>query len=309
MQKHRAVTSLAAIAFAGSLLAAGSAASAQQETFSTQETRYTLIPYTIYNFPADIGDDGEMSVWRGGLGFDVATPINDRIGFRFSVLGEYSDYDFDDVGDVIGGGSDFDAETYILRVAPAFMYRHDERWMFFAGPIVEFGFEGGADLGDAVTYGGFGSVRYRVNDKFAFSLGATAKTTIEDDVTVFPIGGIEYKFADDLVVGTSGAQLGFNVRVGKRISERLAVSVFAGYQSRDYRLDDDSLIPEGVLRDTRVPVGLELSYRPNDNVVLRLGGGVVAWQETEFDDKDGHKIGRDRSDPTGFFAFSASITF
>lgn len=289
---------------------ASSAAVAQQEAFSQQETRYTLIPYTIYNFPTDIGETGEFSLWRAGGGFDIATPINEKVGFRFSILGEHSRYEFEDVTELIGGSdTDFEIDGNIVRVAPAFMYRHDDRWIFFGGPIAEFGFESGADIGDADTYGGFASARYRINEKFAVSFGATAKTSIEDDLVVYPIGGIEYKFADDLVVGTSGAQLGFNVRVGKRFSERFAVSVFGGYQNRDYRLDDDSLIPEGVLRDTRVPVGIELDYRPSENIVFRLGGGAVVWQETEFDDEDGDEIGADESDVTGFLAFSASITF
>lgn len=287
-----------------------SSASAQQEAFAQQVTHYTVVPYTIYNFPTDIGRDGEFNLWRAGAGFDIATPINEKVGFRLSLLGEHSRYEYEDISELIGGSnSDFDVDANILRVAPAFMYRHDDRWMFFGGPIAEFGFESGADIGDADTYGAFASARYRVNDKFAVSFGATAKTTIEDDVSVYPVGGIEYKFADDLVVGTSGAQLGFNVRIGKRFSEQLAVSVFGGYQNRDYRLDDDSLIPEGVLRDTRVPVGIELVWRPSENVVFRFGGGAVVWQETTFDDEDGDEIGSDESDLTGFLAFSASITF
>jgi hypothetical protein len=127
---------------------------------------------------------------------------------------------------------------------------------------------------------------------------------------VYPIGGVEFKFADDLVVGTSGAQLGFNVRVGKKLTDELAVSVFGGYQNREYRLDEDNLIPEGVLRDTRVPVGVELDYRPGENIVLRAAGGAVVWQETQIDDKDGDDVFEEAQDgPTLFVALSASITF
>ena len=102
-------------------------------------------------------------------------------------------------------------------------------------------------------------------------------------------------------------------RLGARLSAQVApdwtFSIFGRYELREYRLDSDSSVPDGVMRDTRVPIGVGVAWEPCKRFRLGLDGGVIVYQEFIFDDKNGNRVAKDRADPTGFVGISAQIRF
>jgi hypothetical protein len=173
------------------------------------------------------------------------------------------------------------------------------------GGIIEFAGDPDADIGDTGTYGGYAGARYAVSESFGFSFGFAAKTRLEDDALVIPLVGIEWKVSDRVTLSTEGTTL----RIASKLSDEWSVGLSAGWELREYRLDDEGPVPDGVMSDSRIPIAVSFDWTPSPNVTLAISGGAVVWQEFEFRDSNGDDVSETNTDPAPFIGLSAQFRF
>lgn len=265
---------------------------------------FSVRPFASHTFEADLNDSpGSSSVTHAGAGAILLAPVTESVAFSFATLVEYSRYHFSGLAAPLGDRILDDA--LILRLAPGAEVKIDEDWSVSGGPIVTFSGDPNVDIGDALTYGGFVSAKYKFSDTFKLAFGVLANTQLEESVFVIPLLGIEWQITPDLALTTDGPGL----RLEQRLPNNITLGVSALYEDRDFRLNSDQSVPEGVLRDTRVPVALELGWRATDRVTLRFTAGAIAYQRFIVDDRDGNRVARATGDPTAFVGLNARIRF
>ncbi len=264
-------------------------------------------PRFEYSFQTSLDDAAaDVSIARAGLMLDLAVPVNERLKFALNTDFEASWYEFDS-GPSAGLFDDPFNDVYRFRIAPGVFYAIDQQWGILGGGIVEVAGESGADVGDATTFGGYFGVRYAFSENFAMTGGVQGKTRIEDNALFLPIIGFEWKVSPRVTLSTSGP--GAGLRLNAAIDERWSVSLGASWEARDYRLADDSPIPDGVARDERVPVILGVVFKPTEKITLSAYGGAIVWQELSLDNSSGTELAEDNTDPAMFIGFTASFRF
>lgn len=266
----------------------------------------SLTPRGEYTFESDLKDTpGSVSIARAGMGLSLTAPLNEK--FRLLLNGdvEASWYDFKDSINITPGVNDPADDLYRVQLSPGFSYAIDDRWALLAAGIFEFAGEGGVDISDGMTYGGYLGARYKFNDNFALTFGGGAKTRLEENADFIPLIGFEWTIKQKLRLASDGLGL----KLTADVAEQWAVSIGARYEQREYRLDDDAPVSEGILRDKRVPVRAGIEWSPSKTVSVELAGGLVAWQEYRFDDSEGAEIREVNTDPAGFVALQARIRF
>lgn len=272
--------------------------------------RISITPRVEHTFEADLDDaDASGQVTRAGADFNLLYPVSERFQLTLGVEGDYSWYKFDGSDPAIFAGRSFDDlldQAVKIDILPGFRYGIDQRWTVIAGAIIEFAGEPGADVGDSATFGGFGGARYAFSEKFALTLGAGIKSRLEDNVQVLPFIGLEWKIGERFRLASRGPGVNLAFLATRDIAATLGVA----YESRDYRLEDDhAFYPEGVARDTRVPIRVGLEWAPSKQFSVEAYTGAVVWQEYEFLDRNGDSQLEDNTDIAPFIGLNCSIKF
>jgi opacity protein-like surface antigen len=272
--------------------------------------RVTITPRAEHTFEADLDNaDASASVTRAGAEFFFLYPLNPRVQLTLSVDGDYSWYSFDGNDPAVFAGRSFDDlldDAVKLDILPGLRYGLDEKWTLIGGAIVEFAGAPDVDVGDAATFGGFGGARYAFTDRFALTLGAGVKSRLEDNVQVLPFIGLEWKISERFRLASKGP----GINLAAAVSDTVAVTAGVAYDSRDYRLEDDNaFFPEGVARDTRVPIRVGVEWAPSKQFSIEAYTGAVVWQEYEFLDRDGQEQIEDNTDIAPFIGVNCSIKF
>lgn len=263
----------------------------------------------LYTFGSDIDDtDGSVSIWRAGFGLGLAFQPFERARLTLGIDEEASWYLFDDATRIIPGvpadGDPFELGL-ITTFSPRLSVMHDEHWSWFVAGIVEFAGDPNADVGDSGTYGGIAGARYAFSESFALTFGIVGKSRLEDDFLAFPIIGIDWKINDRVAFSTEGT-------VGKltaALNDEWSASLSAGWELREYRMDDDAPVPDGVMSDSRIPIAVSFDWSPSKAFTLGITGGAVIWQEFEFRDGAGEDVSEVNTDPAAFIGLSGRLRF
>ncbi len=257
-------------------------------------------------FDADIDGAGSVAVSRAGLEFSFDAPIAERIRIAFEVNSEASFYDFDGAATLLPGAADPWDDLYSVSFGPTVRVGVDDNWSWFVGADVRFSGEADSDVGESATFGGLAGARYAFSKTFALTFGAFGTSRLEDDPLILPLIGLEWQITDKVRLATRGTGLSITAE----LSDAFEFSILGAWNSRDYRLEDGRVInPEGVVRDTRVPIGVEVAWSPNPAIRVALEAGVVAWQEFETFDRSGNDIADDNTDPTAYVGLAAVFRF
>lgn len=262
-----------------------------------------------FTFEADVDDtEGSVSVGRAGFGVGISFQPWERARLSLGVDEEVSWYLFDDARGIVpnlpGVGDPFELGL-TTTFSPRLSVQHDERWGWFVAGIIEFAGDPDADIGDSGTYGGFAGARYAFSETFGLSFGIGAKTRLEDDTLVIPLIGLDWKVTDQVTISTEGT-------VGKiavKLDDQWSVNLTGGWELRDFRMDDDSPVPDGVLSDSRIPIAVSLEWQLSQMCSLTLTGGAVVWQEYEIRNRNGDDINEINTDPAPFVGIAAQFRF
>jgi hypothetical protein len=263
-----------------------------------------------HQFSTDLrGNPGSYQVSRLSSGVGVGYRLNADVRLSLDLGSEISWYDFENATTVLPPPAGVSAKPfhvmYDTSINPGVRYSIDKDWFVFAGGIFQFAGEREADIGDTFTAGGFVGAGYRVDENLTLSAGLLAKTSLEDDVSAFPIIGVNWKITDNLRLDTRG----LGATLSLKVSDPFTVFLEAFYESREFRLSDENFLRKGVVRDRQLPVALGVVWRACEGFTLTLRGGVVAYQQFDILNQDGNRQNRFRSDPTGFVGIKGEFKF
>ncbi len=256
----------------------------------------SVTPYARYAFETDLDDAGSFSVLRTGASFKTGGPWTESVFAGLSFDAEYSNYDSDS-----GIPSDF----VFLDLRPSVSVYLNENLGVYGGLILGAGGEPDADVGQSLMYGAFVGFNYQVSPGVWIGTGVGFSTQLEDDALVVPLINLNWAINDRLTLEANG----LSGKLNYQLDGAWSVFLEGRYEFRQYRLADDAAIPEGVFSDESIPVGIGVTYSPNDAISLTLSGGAIVWREIEFYDDDENKLSSDEADITGYVSASVRIAW
>ena len=116
-------------------------------------TRLSLDGGYLHVFDADVEGGGSFSRNRAAVNFGGTTVFNETQSLRFGVGYRWDGYDF--AGNTFVGPDPWDNVNQ-LNLAGIYGHQLDEDWSLFAGPLIQFAFESGANIADGIQWGALG---------------------------------------------------------------------------------------------------------------------------------------------------------
>lgn len=258
----------------------------------------------------DGGGDVTVTTYLGEVQARIA--LSKRVALTFGISGGAARYDFDDAVELDPlQGDPFD-ELYTARVSVGFSWQITRAWSAFATTYVAATGERDAEFDDSLTFGGVAGVAYAFNDNFSLGLGALVRTQLEDDPLILPLPIIRLRL--DL---SEAWRLTIGVPDGLRLTfaplDELEISLGSGLTGLvtlpDARLDDEDFAPEGVFRQTQLPITLVVDWRPLPFLKLSFEGGLIVYRKYEIDDARGNSLTDVHTDPTGYVQLGLNLVF
>jgi Domain of unknown function (DUF6268) len=265
--------------------------------------RFSLGVSGEWLFDTDIDNDrGSVSVGRFAIEPGLRMPVLERsllsLGFEY----EFSDYQFDRDESTglsllpLAPGEDlFDAfQQYGVRAT--LINPIDERRSWFIGGGVAYTGELGADFGDSLTYAAFGGFRYKLSDSVDVGFGLGYVTRLEDDGFPIPVPQIQWQINDRwrLDVGSQGPR----ADLWYKATDDLNLGASIGWLRREWRLDNDGAAPEGVFRDSAVPLLFNVDWSPSERISVEASAGVAFARTLKIYDKEGDELAEEDAEIT-----------
>lgn len=272
------------------------------------QMRFFITPKFQYVFDSEFDEPGNdsFSVYRVGGDLGLSAPLNEQTRLLFTFGYEFNSYDFDAPNTFFdGASSDPFSDIHILQFGVDAFGRTSREWGWFAGLSAEFAGESEVDWDDATTFGGKAGLTWSPNEEFSVSLGVFAKTQLEDDVLVLPAAAVNWQFAETWALSFQGTR----GEVVHNLTSDLDVAFGAAWESRRFRLDDDTITQGSVVEESAIPVYLRLAYRLDQRSSIELVGGARFGQEFEIVNERGNNERNFDADPTGFFGAALTWRF
>lgn len=265
---------------------------------------FSLRSQGSYVASSDLDGGGDVSVGRVGPTLGIRYAPDEASSLDLSLGAEFSFYDFGNATGIVAGGDpagDFAEYTLGAR----YTAKADDRWRWFVGGRASWAGEESKNLGDGFTGGGFAGATYNVNDSLTIGLGVAVRSRIEDDALVYPLPVIDWRIDQQWSLATAENGL----RLTYAPFDHWSFFAAGGWESHEFRLLSDGPIPDGVMRDDRVPVVAGVNWRPDPHVELEAALGMSVWNQYEFLDSTGAKIADPDADAALMGSLSARIRF
>lgn len=253
----------------------------------------------------DVGGDISATSIRGR--FDAIYKLDEthRLILGFGV--GQTEYDLDGVTGLVPGAVDpFDTvEEYEVRAGV--MGKYQEKWNWAVIGRVRSEGESSADFSDTLQYGGVFSLAYQVNPKLSVGGSLLVMSSLEDDVRIIPLPVINWKIDEDTwSIATSDA----GVQLLYKSSETLLIrATLLSFSVREFRLDEKGPLPSGVIRETRVGLGVGADWNPKPKITVSGMIGAYPFMEYESFNSSGDDIADDETDAPLFITFGVTFRF
>tara|TARA_R110002072_G_scaffold231403_2_gene388764 strand:- start:677 stop:1849 length:1173 start_codon:yes stop_codon:yes gene_type:complete len=255
---------------------------------------------------------GHVSTSSMRVGADARFALSDSLSLNFGVTGTATRFDFSDAFELDPQRGDPFEKLYSGQLSLGLTWQINQSWTAFATTFTAATGEQDASFRDSLTFGGFGGLSYSFNEQFSLGFGISFRTRLEDDPQIIPlpIVRLEIEFTEQLKLSLGVPQ---GIRLTYAPLPELEISVTGGPSGLlnlpDARLDDDGFAPNGVFRQTSIPLTLVVDWRPLPILKVSFEGGVVVYRKFEIDDARGHSLTKVKTDPTAYFQLSLSLTF
>ncbi len=267
----------------------------------------SLIAGGEWTLPSDFDDaDGDLSVSRLLGGLTASFNANDANRISITLAEELSFYDISS-STLAPGGVDLVDSASQTTLGASLVSRLSTDWTLITSISARISAEPGADLNDSLSIGGVAMGTYRVSDALDIGAGVLVRTRLEDDPLVIPIATIRWQIHDRWTLSNTGDSAGVRLTLAYTYSDEWSFFADAGYEGREFRLDDDGPIPSGVLRDTRLPVALGATWTPRPDISLKARAGMSFLQNIELDDDAGNELADTDLDAAPFVSFTVSL--
>jgi hypothetical protein len=252
------------------------------------------------------GAPGDVTVTRVGADLGVEIPVATMSALEFGFEFEYSRYDFTGATGFVGGtGSPFqDVHRQVFRARYGQQQTMQLSW-FVAGYAGWSG-EDDADLDQSVIAGIYGGVGYYLSRDVRIGAALGVFSRIEDDPLVIPIPALDWKLDEQWRISTAGKP---GLTVFYSPTERWTLSLGAWYDERNFRLDESGPVPNGVGRESSVPVEFGIVFRPMPNLEVNGALGARVLNNYEIDSATGATLADIDADPSAYLGFGVTIKF
>ena len=312
MQTLRPLT----ICLAACLAAPAGAQDERGESLLAEQGRpitYSLRGGAEYQYEAQLSDNtqGDVYIFRLSSVFEAGIPVAERGRVNLTFGSEWSNHEWNGGNLFFGPNVDPFDDVFIYNVGATYSQRQDNHWTWFVGGRVLSSHETGTELTNTLTYGLTGGAIYAVNPDVQIGLGVTASTSLEDDATVWPYPILRWQLDERWSVETTGFDFGSGGggRLTYRANPELAFTLDGSYDQREFRLDNEDTLPDGVVRDTRIPVWLGVLWSPQPGFSLNARVGVLAFQEFTFENSSGVEAVQMETDATAIGSLSFQWDF
>jgi hypothetical protein len=264
----------------------------------------------VHQFDSDLDGGGSFRTdrlfFQGGFNYASGRyrSISMALGYGFD------GYDFSGPGSFAGLRPWEDIHSY--RISTPFRWGFNKDWQVYVIPSLRFTAESGADLGDAVTGGGFAGFSYRPNNRLTIGPGIGVVTQIEDDASIFPVLIINWKITDRLSLETGrglGATLGPGLTLNWQASTQWDLFFGGRIERLRFRLDDDGIGSGGVGDDRSFPLVGGATYRFGRKGQVSLVGGLKLGGELRLEDERGRRIAEIKYDSAVFLGLTFRVRF
>jgi hypothetical protein len=306
---RRSAFTVAAGALATAILAPTALAQVDVPVPDTQEKPGRTRVWAGYEhmFNTDINNGGQIQRDSMLLGISHDFEISEDTSLITNVTYQLDSYDWSK-GAKNGGKNNPPSagfrwsEIHTPQLVALLDVKVSDHWSIIGAGLVRMSAETGANLDDAVTYGGGIGFNWVAEDK-TLSLGLLAAviTQIEDDATFAVLPLVKWKISDswrfDLWTRHMGA-IGYGPEVVWAPSETTELALGAAYQQRRFRLDTHKTVPNGVGKETTAPVYARFGIKPTEGLLIDLYGGVNVAGRIRTARKGGGKLRNADYDPT-----------
>ncbi|CAG0965412.1 hypothetical protein PHYC_00956 [Phycisphaerales bacterium] len=264
-----------------------------------------------HDFASEFDDAaGDVAITRVGAGLDVSIPLDDRQRFVVAFFNEFSNYEFDDATAIAGTTGEPWDDVLEHYLGVTYRSRVSDHWGVFAGASVDASYQTSADFGDSTTFGGQVGGTYSPNDKVTLGLGILVSTRLEDDVFVIPFPVVNWTISDRWSFHTGRSHgRGLRAEVAFTPIEPLTLALGAGVEAREFRLEDTGPIPDGVVRDWRVPVSLVAKWSFSKQVSVQAEVGADVFTNYTVDDSAGNELDDVDGNAAVFAGIGATFNF
>jgi len=304
-------SAMAAGVLASALLASAAIAQVDVPVPDTREKPGNTKVWAGYDhmFNTDINNGGEIQRDSMLLGVSHDFELTEDTSLITNVTYQLDSYDWSKGAKTGGNNPDNGlpegfrwTEIHTPQLVALMNMKLGEEWSLIGAGLVRMSAETGANLDDAVTYGGGLGFNWVAKDK-TLSLGllAAAISQIEDDATFAVLPLVKWKISDswrfDLWTRHMGA-IGYGPELAWQPSESFEMALGAAYQRRRFRLDTHKTVKNGVGQETTAPIYARFGYKPTEGMLLDLYAGVNVAGRVRTARKGGGKLRNADYDPT-----------
>ncbi len=260
-------------------------------------------PTSQYSLETDY-DGVDLSVFRSGVNFNLTTFLSQTSSFHLDFNFEYSNYNFDKLGNVPGlAGIELD-NAYQYRINPEIRVQHSRKIAYYAKALLTWSSTQAGDLSHAFYAGGIAAVKYKVSDTMYITAGVGAVDQFESNVRVFPAIGIEWDISPTLKLEVEGLK----GTLTHKYTDKVDLFAFVRFDARQYRIRG-GVTKRGALHDDRLIIGGGFTYKPNNNTDIKLEVGLIPYSEIKIESRSGADIFEEEGDLTGYIGGSIKFRF
>ena len=166
-----------------------------------------------------------------------------------------------------------------------------------------------------MKYGAIGAVAWQASPNLLIGPGVGVFSTFEgskDDFSLFPFLVLEWNFRDDWTLSTGSGSIashGPNLRLAYQANDALEFGMEAGYETFEFRLNDDHQVSGGIGKESHVPVAFTATYAPTESLTISGSIGASLMGNLQFNDRNGNEVYNKDYDIAPIFGLKASLKF
>jgi len=273
---------------------------ATQEENVESKNNYRLSYTPIYQFETDLDNGGQFDVQRHFLRFDASRSIDSNWTVGLGLSFDYEIWDFSN----IAGLYSVDLWEEIIRpgISIPVFYAPSQNWHFGLIPSIGFASASGAEISESLSYGAVLSGAYVFSRHLMLGIGAGIFERL-DQFEMFPYVVINWQINEQFrltnpfpagPVGPAGVEL-----VYAPVSS-LEVGIGGAYRSYRFRLDDSSMVADGIADMTFWAPFLRVGWKLDEDYRFDVNTGLLMDGSLTIEDADGHELGETDFDAAPF---------